>query len=94
MGANDSLGGSTGTFAGGAAVLKALVGGSYAWDASGGLFLLGEDHFSGFGVRDLAALYTAPHRERLLRGDAHILGRHAGALQALWGGAETGTIAE
>jgi len=28
--------------AGDAVVLKALVGGSYAWNAPGGLFLLGE----------------------------------------------------
>ena len=66
-------------------VFKALVGGSYAWDAQGGLLLLGEYHFSGFGVGDLGDLtmhLSDPvYRQRLLRGDAQVLGRHAGALQ-------------
>ena len=76
--------------AGGEVVLKALVGGSYAWDTQGGLLLVSEYHFSGFGVSDLAELYTAPYQERLIQGDAQILGRHAGALQLSQG--ITGTL--
>ena len=76
--------------AGGKGVLKALVGGSYAWDAQGGLLLLGEYHFSGFGVSDIAELAAAPYLARLIRGDAQILGRHAGALQLTQG--ITGTL--
>ena len=75
---------------GGAMVPKALVGGSYAWDTQGGLLLLGEYHFSGFGVRDIAELYAAPYLARLIQGDAQILGRHAGALQLSQG--ITGTL--
>ncbi len=75
---------------GGAVVLKALLGGSYAWDIEGGLLLVGEYHFSGFGVSDIAELYTAPYRVRLIRGDAQIWGRHAGALQLSQG--ITGTL--
>lgn len=71
-------------------VLKALVGGSHAWGAQGGLLLVSEYHFSGFGVGDIAKLYTAPHWERLLQGDAQILGRHAGAVQLSQG--ITGTL--
>ena len=39
--------------AGGEVVLKALVGGSYAWDAQGGLLLVSEYHFSGFASATL-----------------------------------------
>ena len=66
------------------------MGGSYAWDTQGGLLLVGEYHFSGFGVSDIAELYTAPYRARLIQGDAQILGRHAGALQLSQG--ITGTV--
>ena len=76
--------------AGGEVVLKALVGGSYAWDALGGLLLVGEYHFSGFGVSDIAELAAAPYLARLSRGDAQILGRYAGALQLSQG--ITGTL--
>jgi len=46
---------------------------------------LGEYHFSGFGVGDLEDLTVhlsdPVYRQRLLRGDAQVLGRHAGAQQ-------------
>ncbi len=73
------------TPAAGEFALKALLGGSYAWDAQGGLLLIGEYHFSGFGVGHIAnlgvRLLDETYRSRLLGGDAQILGRHAGALQ-------------
>jgi hypothetical protein len=54
-----------------------------------GLHLIAEYHYSGFGVadiRDLAAqLEYRTFRERLVRGDTQILGRHAAALQAAYG---------
>lgn len=70
-------------------LIKALVGASYAWDIQGGLLLMGEYHFSGFGVGDIAELsehlLDADYRQRLLLGDAQILGRHAGAVQLVRG---------
>jgi hypothetical protein len=75
---------------GGKVVLKALWGGSYAWDTQGGLLLVGEYHFSGFGVSDIAELAAAPYLARLIQGDAQILGRHAGAVQLSQG--ITGTL--
>ena len=66
-------------------MLKALLGGSYAWDTQGGLLLVGEYHFSGFGVSDIAELAAAPYLARLTRGDAQILGRHAGGRAAIAG---------
>ena len=75
---------------GGEVVVKALVGGSYAWDTQGGLLLVGEYHFSGFGVSDIAELAAAPYLARLIQGDAQILGRHAGAVQLSQG--ITGTL--
>lgn len=70
-------------------VMKVLVGGSYAWDVQGGLMLLGEYHFSGFGLEDTEELVyrilDPDYRERLALGDAQILGRHAGAVQLLRG---------
>ena len=75
---------------GGEVVLKALWGGSYAWDTQGGLLLVGEYHFSGFGVSDIAELAAAPYLARLIQGEAQILGRHAGAVQLSQG--ITGTV--
>ena len=75
---------------GGEVVLRALLGGSYAWDAQGGLLLVGEYHFSGFGVSDIAELAASPYLARLIQGDAQILGRHAGAVQLSQG--ITGTV--
>ena len=70
-------------------IIKALVGSSYAWDVQGGLMVLGEYHFSGFGIGNIEELsghlMDAAYRERLSLGDAQILGRHAGAVQLLRG---------
>ena len=52
--------------------------------------LVGEYHFSGFGVGDIAELAAAPYLARLIQGDAQILGRHAGAVQLSQG--ITGTV--
>jgi len=66
-------------------VFEVLLGGSYAWDICGGLLLLGEYHYSGWGTEDIedltAHLADATYRERIFRGDAQIAGRHAGGLQ-------------
>lgn len=63
---------------------KAVLGSSYTFDVGNGLTLLGEYHYSGFGVRDLedavARLADPVFRERFLRGDTQILGRHATAV--------------
>jgi len=64
---------------------KAVLGGSYTFDVRNGLTVLGEYHYSGFGVKDLddaVARFADPaFTERFLRGDMQILGRHAAALQ-------------
>ncbi len=65
--------------------LKAVVGGSYGWDTSGGTMLIGEYHFSGFGVDEIEEvtllLLDPQYRQRVLLGDTQVLGRHAAALQ-------------
>ena len=69
--------------------LKTVIGGSYGWDARDGALLVGEYHFSGFGLDEVeevgARLQDPAYRERLLLGDSQILGRHAAALQLSWG---------
>ena len=69
------------------AVIKATLGGSWSADLHGPLLLVGELHYCGFGVRDVAALDAAGDdlAERLLHGDLQVLGRRAAALQASWG---------
>ncbi|MBN2170085.1 MAG: hypothetical protein JW819_02050 [Candidatus Krumholzibacteriota bacterium] len=69
------------------AVVKATLGGSWSADLHGPLLLLGELHYCGFGVEDVAALDAAGDdlAERLLHGDLQVLGRRAAALQASWG---------
>ncbi len=65
--------------------LKAVIGGSYGWDTSGGTMLIGEYHFSGFGVDEVEEvtllLLDPQYRERFLLGDTQVLGRHAAAIQ-------------
>lgn len=65
---------------------KAVLGASYTLPIGTGLTVLGEYHYSGFGSRDsdqIAALLSQPeYRDRYLRGDTQILGRHAVGLQA------------
>jgi len=64
---------------------KAVAGSSYTFDIGKGLTLLGEYHYSGFGVKDAsdaaARLRERIFRERFLRGDTQMLGRHAIAAQ-------------
>ena len=64
---------------------KAVAGASYTFDVGDGLTVLGEYHYSGFGVEDMrdATLRLADpeFQGRLLRGDMQILGRHAAAVR-------------
>jgi hypothetical protein len=70
-------------------VTKAVVGGSYSVDVGGGVYLVGEYHYSGFGVVDIqdatARLIDPGFAERYARGDFSILGRHALGLQVTYG---------
>lgn len=63
---------------------KALLGSSYRFDVGRGLNVLGEYHYSGFGLRDIgsdASLLLDPaFTDRFSRGDSQILGRHVAAL--------------
>jgi hypothetical protein len=64
---------------------KAVVGSSYTFDIGKGLTLLGEYHYSDFGVEDaediLVRLQDRDFQRRFLRGDTQILGRHGVAAQ-------------
>ena len=64
---------------------KATLGASYTFSVGNGLTLLGEYHYSSFGVADIAdateRLADPEFATRLLRGDMQILGRHGVALQ-------------
>lgn len=69
--------------------LKAVAGASYTFDVGNGLTVIGEYHYSGFGLRDveelapggLDARQTERFIERMMRGDSQILGRHALGVQ-------------
>lgn len=65
-------------------VAKFVAGGSYMFDVGQGLKVVGEYHYSGFGLRhvsDATTLLAQPDfAERFVRGDTQILGRHAFAL--------------
>jgi hypothetical protein len=68
-------------------VAKALLGASYTFDVGNGLTLLGEYHYSGFGIRTPRMQYgSSPSdtalQKRFLRGDTQTLGRHNLGLQA------------
>lgn len=69
-------------------VLKAVIGSSYTFNVGNGLTVLGEYHYSGFGVKDiedaLKRVADPAFQERYLRGDAQILGRHALGLQSTY----------
>ena len=69
--------------------VKALVGGSRTFDWAGGLMVVAEYHYSGFGVPDIkeAVDYFGDeaYLERYTRGDSQILGRHACAVQLSYG---------
>jgi hypothetical protein len=66
---------------------KALVGASYTFDVGNGLTLLGEYHYSGFGIKHaedatrILSVDTALQK-RFLRGDTQTLGRHNLGFQA------------
>jgi hypothetical protein len=66
---------------------KALLGASYNFDVGNGLTLLGEYHYSGFGIKDaedairILSVDTALQK-RFLRGDTQTLGRHNLGFQA------------
>jgi len=70
-------------------VAKSVIGGSYSFDLGAELLLIAEHHFSGFGLREISdteeRLEDPSFRERYLRGDMQILGRHAGVVQAVYG---------
>jgi hypothetical protein len=62
-------------------IVKAVGGGSYRLPLANGVLVYGEYHYSGFGATSAAGilqLLSDPgFRERYLRGDTQILGRHA-----------------
>jgi hypothetical protein len=64
---------------------KIVIGSSYTVDIGNGLTLLGEYHYSDFGVKDaedtLIRLQDRDFQRRFLRGDTQILGREAIAAQ-------------
>jgi len=66
--------------------LKAVAGGSYRLPLGNGVLVYAEYHYSGFGAKragEIVGLLANPSfRERYLRGDTQILGRHALALLA------------
>ncbi len=69
--------------------LKAVAGASYTFDVGNGHTVIGEYHYSGFGLRDVDELapggLDAREMERfiarMMRGDSQILGRHALGVQ-------------
>ncbi len=68
---------------------KSVIGGSYSVDVGMGILVAAEHHFSGFGVGEIGDLETRledpAFRDRALRGDTQIMGRHAGVLQVSYG---------
>jgi len=64
---------------------KLVLGSSYTFNVGNGLTLLGEYHYSDFGVKDaedaLMRLQDSDFQKRYLRGDTQILGREAIAAQ-------------
>jgi len=64
---------------------KAVLGASHTFDFGNGLTLLGEYHYSGFGVSDTSdatsRLMDPVFQKRFLRGDMQILGQQAIALR-------------
>ena len=78
-----------GTFGRDDLVAKSIIGGSYSIDAGAELMMIAEYHFSGFGTSEIEnaemRLEDPIFRERYLRGDMQILGKHAGLVQAAYG---------
>lgn len=67
---------------------KAVLGTSYTFDVGNGLTLIGEYHYSGFGLKkteDALCYFLDPtYQERFLRGDSQILGQHALGVQSMY----------
>jgi hypothetical protein len=67
-------------------VTKGVAGGSYRLALGTGLLAVAEYHYSGFGATSAAGMLTAlgdpVFRERYLRGDTQLLGRHVVAALA------------
>jgi hypothetical protein len=68
---------------------KAVLGGSYTFNVGNGLTILGEYHYSGFGIKRAEdatrqLLFNPDWRDRYMRGDSQILTRHAFATQTLY----------
>jgi hypothetical protein len=87
---NTSASFSPGAFGRDDLVAKSVLGGSYSFDVRGRLFMIiAEHHFSGFGVGEMedlgARLEAGDFVERFFRGDFQILGRHAAAVQLIYG---------
>lgn len=65
---------------------KLVLGGSYTFNVGNGLTVLGEYHYSGFGLKNadeaIRQIRNEAFIKRYLRGDSQILGQHALALQA------------
>lgn len=78
-----------GSFGSDDVAVKTVVGGSRTFDLAGGLMLVAEYHYSGFGFPDIedASDYVdnPAFRERYVRGDGQVLGRHACAVQLSYG---------
>ena len=78
-----------GSFGNDEVALKTVVGGSRTFDLAGGIMLLAEYHYSGFGVTDIEGasdhFEDSSLVERYARGDSQILGRHACAVQLSYG---------
>ncbi len=75
-----------GLFGGKRVTEKLVLGASHTFDVGRGLTVLGEYHYSGFGLKN-AGDATRRFRdrqfvERYMRGDSQILGQHGMALQA------------
>ena len=70
----------------GRVAIKAVAGGSYRFPLGHGVLVYAEYHYSGFGAAHAAdvlpLLATTDFRDRYLRGDTQILGRHAMAVLA------------
>ncbi len=78
-----------GSFGSDDVAVKTVVGGSRTFDLAGGLMLVAEYHYSGFGfpdIEDAADYFEDPaFLERYMRGDSQVLGRHACAVQLSYG---------
>ena len=76
---------SAGVFGDRRLVANAVLGGSYTFNVGKGLTVLGEYHYSGFGVSSMDTAFrrlaSESFQQRYYRGDKRILGRQALALQ-------------